>query len=33
MKESYGLTWELLKELAKNGSSKVKTFYENWRDE
>jgi len=33
MKESFGLTWDLLKELAKNGTSKVKELYENWRDE
>ncbi len=32
MKESFGLTWELIKELAASGSDKVKKFYENWRD-
>ena len=32
MKESFGITWELIKDLAKSGSSKVKEFYENWRD-
>ena len=32
MKESFGFTWELIKELAATGSDKVKEFYENWRD-
>lgn len=32
MKESFGFTWELIKELAKTGSDKIKTFYESWRD-
>lgn len=32
MKENFGITWELIKELAKSGSSKVKEFYESWRD-
>lgn len=32
MKESFGFTWELIKELAASGSDKVKEFYENWRD-
>ena len=33
MKSSYGFTWDLLKELAKNGSNKVKDLYENWKKE
>ena len=33
MKESFGLTFDLLKELAKNGTSKVKDLYESWRDQ
>lgn len=33
MKQSFGLTFSLLKELAKSGTSKVKDLYENWRDE
>lgn len=32
MKESFGFTWQLVKELAASGSSKVKNFYESWRD-
>lgn len=32
MKESFGFTWQLIKELASSGSSKVKEFYESWRD-
>ena len=32
MKESFGFTWELIKELAASGSNKVKEFYETWRD-
>ena len=32
MKESFGFTWELIKELASSGSTKVKEFYESWRD-
>lgn len=32
MKESFGITWQLIKELASNGSEKVKEFYESWRD-
>lgn len=32
MKESFGFTWDLIKELASSGSSKVKEFYESWRD-
>lgn len=32
MKESFGFTWELIKELATNGSNKVKNFYESWRN-
>jgi len=32
MKESFGFTWELIKELAKSGSDKVKEFYESWKD-
>lgn len=31
MKESFGFTWQLIKELASNGSSKVKDFYESWK--
>ena len=33
MKESFGLTFDLLKEMLKSGTSKVKDLYENWRDE
>ena len=33
MKNSFGLTFDLLKELFTNGSTKVKELYENWRDE
>lgn len=32
MKESFGFTWQLIKELASSGSEKVKEFYESWRD-
>lgn len=32
MKESFGFTWEFIKELASSGSTKVKEFYESWRD-
>jgi hypothetical protein len=32
MKNSFGFTWQLIKELASSGSSKVKEFYESWRD-
>ncbi len=32
MKDSFATTWEFLKELASSGSSKLKEFYENWRD-
>lgn len=32
MKESFGFTWQLIKELASSGSSKLKEFYESWRD-
>lgn len=32
MKESFGFTWQLIKELASSGSSKVKEFYESWRE-
>ncbi len=32
MKNSFHITWELIKELASSGSSKVKEFYESWRD-
>ena len=32
MKESFSITWQLIKELATNGSTKVKEFYESWRD-
>lgn len=32
MKESFGFTWQLIKELASSGSNKVKEFYESWRD-
>ncbi len=32
MKESFGFAWDLIKELATSGSSKVKEFYESWRD-
>lgn len=31
MKESFGFTWDLIKELASSASSKVKEFYESWR--
>ena len=33
MKESFGFTWDLIKEMAKNGTSKIKDLYENWRSE
>ena len=29
MKESFGFTWSLIKELAKSGKNKVKDYYEN----
>ena len=32
MKNSFGFTWQLVKELASTGSSKVKDLYESWRD-
>ena len=32
MKSNFSLTFSMLKELAKSGSSKVKEFYESWRD-
>ena len=32
MKNSFGFTWDLIKELASSGSTKVKEFYESWRD-
>lgn len=32
MKESFGFTWQLVKELASSGSDKIKEFYESWRD-
>ena len=32
MKESFGFTWQFIMELATSGSSKVKDFYESWRD-
>lgn len=32
MKESFGFTWQFIKELATSGSNKVKDFYESWRD-
>lgn len=32
MKNSFGFTWDLVKELAVNGKNKVKDFYESWRD-
>lgn len=32
MKESFGFTWQLIKELASSGSEKIKEFYESWRD-
>lgn len=32
MKESFGFTWQFIRELATSGSSKVKDFYESWRD-
>lgn len=32
MKESFSITWQLIKELASSGSNKVKEFYESWRD-
>lgn len=32
MKESFGFTWDLIKELASSGSNKIKEFYESWRD-
>ena len=31
MKESFGLTWDKVKEATKNGSKKLKDLYENWR--
>ena len=33
MKESFGFTWDLIKEMTKNGTSKIKDLYENWRSE
>lgn len=32
MKNSFGFTWDLVKELAVNGKNKVKDFYESWSD-
>ena len=32
LKENFSITWQLIKELASNGSKKVKEFYESWRD-
>lgn len=32
MKKNFGITWQLIKELAKSGSNKVKEFYETWKD-
>lgn len=32
MKESFGFTWQFIKELASSGSGKVKEFYESWRN-
>lgn len=32
MKSSFGFTWDLIKELASSGSSKIKELYEAWRD-
>lgn len=32
MKESFGFTWSLLKELAKSGKEKISDFYLNWRN-
>ena len=32
MKENFSITWQLIKELASSGSTKVKEFYESWRD-
>ena len=32
MKESFGFTWDLIKELASSSSNKIKEFYESWRD-
>lgn len=32
MKNSFGFTWQLVKELASTGSSKAKDLYEAWRD-
>ena len=32
MKNSFGFTWDLLKELAGSGKNKIKDFYESWRD-
>ena len=32
LKEKFGLGWDIVKELAKSGSAKVKEFYENFRD-
>lgn len=32
MKDSFSITWELIKELASSSSSKIKEFYETWRD-
>jgi len=31
LKESFGITWDFIKELAKNGISKLKDWYEIWR--
>ena len=32
MKESFSLTWEIIKEMAGSGVSKLKNWYEIWRD-
>ena len=31
LKENFGITWEVIKELAKNGVTKLKDWYEIWR--
>ena len=30
LKESFGLTWEFLKDLASSGLNKLKNWYETW---
>ena len=32
MKDSFGFTWSLLKELASSGKEKISNFYLNWRN-